>query len=113
MKFLKTLPLIKNKCHPQAASIVQNTEPIAMASIPNAKVVILSINAPETIDAAVQENKRNAAQNTPLMWSPKLTAIKLLVGTYHVALNKLSSVINAALSFIIEGASPGPVGNAQ
>ena len=47
------------------------------------------------------------------MWSPKLTAIKSLVGKYHLALNADSSVINAALSFIIDGAKPGPVGNAQ
>ena len=36
-----------------------------------------------------------------------------LVGTYHLALKVDSSVISAALSFIIEGANPGPVGNAQ
>ena len=53
------------------------------------------------------------AQNTPLMWSFKFTAIKSLVATYQVALNADSSVINAALSFIIDGAKPGPVGNAQ
>ena len=47
------------------------------------------------------------------MWSPKLTAIKSLVAVYQVALNADSSVINAALSFIIEGAKPGPVGKAQ
>ena len=102
-----------SKCHPHAASIDQKTDPIAIAKIPNAKVVILSINAPETIDAAVHENSKNAAQNTPLMWSPKLTAINSVFGKYHLALNVLSSVISAALSFIIEGAIPGPVGNAQ
>ena len=32
-----------------------------------ANVVILSITAPETIDAAVHENSKNAAQNTPEM----------------------------------------------
>ncbi len=77
------------------------------------KVVILSMIAPETIEAAVHENSKNAAQNTPLMWSPKLTAINSVFGIYHLALKVLSSVINAALSFIIEGAIPGPVGNAQ
>ena len=30
-------------------------------------ILILSITAPDTIEAAVQENKRNAAQNTPMM----------------------------------------------
>ena len=69
--------------------------------------------APETIEAAVQENKRNAAQKTPEMWSPKLTAIKSLVAVYQVALNADSSVMSAVLSFIIDGAKPGPVGKAQ
>ena len=89
------------------------TEPIAIAKIPNAKVVILSMIAPETIEAAVHENSKKAAQNTPLMWSPKLTAINSEFGAYHLALKVLSSVINAVLSVIIEGAIPGPVGNAQ
>ena len=69
---LKFLSIHPSKCHPQAASIVQKTDPIAIAKIPNAKVVILSMIAPETIEAAVHENSKNAAQNTPLMWSPKL-----------------------------------------
>ena len=47
--------------------MVQNTEPIAIANIPNAKVVILSITAPETIEAAVHENNKNAAQKNPLI----------------------------------------------
>ena len=53
------------------------------------------------------------AQKTPEMWSPKLTAIKSLVAVYHVALNADSSVMSAVLSFIIDGANPGPVGKAQ
>ena len=47
------------------------------------------------------------------MWSPKFTAIKSLVALYQVALNAESSVIRAVLSFIIDGANPGPVGKAQ
>ena len=70
-------------------------------------------DSPETIEAAVHENSKNAAQNTPLMWSPKLTAIYSVLATYHLALKVLSSVIRAVLSFIIEGAIPGPVGKAQ
>ena len=69
--------------------------------------------APETIEAAVHENSKNAAQNTPLMWSPKLIESTSIIATYHFALKVLSSVINAELSFIIEGAIPGPVGKAQ
>ena len=69
--------------------------------------------APETIEAAVHENNKKAAQKTPLIWSPKLTAISSEFGKYHLILKALSSVINAALSFIIEGAIPGPVGKAQ
>ena len=68
--------------------------------------------APETMEAAVQENNRNAAQKTPEIWSPKFTAIKTLVALYQVALNAESSVIRAVLSFIIDGANPGPVGKA-
>mgnify|MGYP007000126322 len=35
-----------------------------------------------------------------------------VLAKYHLALKVLSSVIKAVLSFIIEGAIPGPVGNA-
>jgi hypothetical protein len=91
----------------------QKTDPIAIANIPNAKVVILSITAPETIEAAVHENSKNAAQNTPVMWSFKFTAMISLVGVKNAALNAESSVIRAVLPFIIEGAMPGPVGNAK
>ena len=40
-------------------------------------------------------------------------AIYSVFAKYHFALKVLSSVINAVLSFIIEGAIPGPVGKAQ
>ena len=61
----KVLSIHPSKCHPQAASIVQNTDPIAIAKIPNAKVVILSMIAPETIEAAVHENsKESSPENT-------------------------------------------------
>jgi len=46
--------------------MIQVTEPIRTASIQKAAGRIRSIVAPETIEAAVQENSRNAAQNTPL-----------------------------------------------
>ena len=69
--------------------------------------------APETIEAAVHENNKKAAQKTPDILSPKFTAINSVLATYHLALKVLSSVISAELSFIIEGAIPGPVGNAQ
>jgi|TARA_B100001248_G_scaffold236750_1_gene200311 hypothetical protein len=36
-----------------------------------------------------------------------------LVGVKNAALNAESSVIRAVLPFIIEGAMPGPVGNAK
>ena len=39
--------------------------------------------------------------------------ISSLFGKYHLALNADSSVIKATLSFIIDGARPGPVGKAQ
>ena len=44
------------------------------------RVVILSINSPETIESAFQDNRKNASQNTPLIWSFKLIAIIELVG---------------------------------
>ena len=69
--------------------------------------------APETMEAAVQEKSKKAAQKTPEIWSPQLTAIKALVAVYHVALKADSSVMSAVLSFIIDGANPGPVGKAQ
>ena len=47
--------------------MIQNTEPISTARMQNAEVRMRSMTAPETMEAAVHENSRNAAQNTPLM----------------------------------------------
>ena len=46
--------------------MTQNTEPMRMAKIQKAEERMRSMTEPETIEAAVQENSRNAAQNTPL-----------------------------------------------
>lgn len=43
----------------------------------NAPVRVRSMMAPETMEAAVQENSRNAAQKTPVMLSSRLGAIRL------------------------------------
>ena len=45
--------------------------------------------------------------------APSIMNESSVFATYHFALKVLSSVINAELSFIIEGAIPGPVVNAQ
>jgi len=84
-----------------------------MAIMPNANVVILSITAPETMEAAVQENSKNAAQNTPMIWSPRLTAIKAFVGLASSFAPNPPPKTKPVLSVIIDGAIPGPVGNAQ
>ena len=55
--------------------MTQATDPITTARIQNAPDLILSMTDPETIDAAVQENKRKAAQNTPVILSPRFAPI--------------------------------------
>jgi len=52
--------------------MIQNTEPIITACTHRAEERIRSITAPDTIEAAVQENSRNAAQNTPVIRSDRL-----------------------------------------
>ncbi len=46
--------------------MIQVTEPSMTATSQKAPDLIRSMIEPETIDAVVQENSRNAAQNTPL-----------------------------------------------
>ena len=46
--------------------MIQVSEPTSTATSQKAPERTRSIRAPETIEAAVQENSRNAAQNTPL-----------------------------------------------
>ena len=51
-----------------------------MANIQKAEDLILSITEPETMEAVVQENSRNAAQKTPFILSVKLAPIRLFQG---------------------------------
>jgi hypothetical protein len=51
--------------------MIHITEPIRTARIQNAPDRMRSITAPETIEAAVHENSRKAAQNTPLRRAQK------------------------------------------
>ena len=67
----------------------------------------------ETIEAAVQENSKNAAQKTPMIWSLRLTAIKAFVGLASSFAPNPPPKTKPVLSVIIDGAIPGPVGNAQ
>src|SRR3990172_9011198 len=53
------------------------TLPKSTAMIKNAPVRMRSMQAPETIEAAVQEKRRNAAQNTPLMRDQNWTSPSL------------------------------------
>ena len=55
--------------------MIQNTDPINTAWIQNALERMRSMAPPETMDAAVHENSRNAAQNTPVIRSPRFVAI--------------------------------------
>ena len=52
-------------CHPQAAAIPQAAVPRTIAQITKPTVCILSIKAPEQIDAVVAANRAKAPQNTP------------------------------------------------
>ena len=54
---------------PQAASMIQTTEPSSAPRMRNADSRTRSIRAPDMIDAVVHEKRRNARKNTPLMWS--------------------------------------------
>src|SRR5436190_23949590 len=54
---------------PHEASRIQITEPRMHANSRYAESRTRSISAPERIDAVVHENRRNAAQKTPEMWS--------------------------------------------
>ena len=47
--------------------MIQNTEPIPTARIQKPEDLMRSMTEPDTIEAAVQENSRKAAQNTPLI----------------------------------------------
>gem|GEM_PF-4444900 len=65
--------------------MIQVTDPIITAMIQNAPDLTRSIKDPETIDATVQEKRRNAPQNTPVMWSWRLTPILGAHGKYWLA----------------------------
>ena len=52
--------------------MIQVNEPITTARIQKAEGRMRSMVAPETIEAAVHEKSRKAAQNTPLMRAQKL-----------------------------------------
>src|SRR4029453_13060492 len=54
---------------PHEASRIQMTDPRRHASSKYADIRARSISAPDMIDAVVHENRRNAAQKTPEMWS--------------------------------------------
>ena len=49
--------------------MIHQTEPISTACTQSAEERMRSITAPDTIEAAVQENSRKAAQNTPVIRS--------------------------------------------
>ena len=51
--------------------MIQVNEPITTARIQKAVLRMRSMTAPETIDAAVHENSRKAAQKTPLIRDQK------------------------------------------
>jgi hypothetical protein len=81
--------------------MIQVTEPSMTAISQKAPDLTRSISAPETIDAVVQENSRNAAQNTPFSRAhravsasvrPALTGLPPMC----VAINSLQGVANGA-----------------
>ena len=68
-------------CHPQEAAKIQTTEPKTTAKKTNALILILSITAPEKIDAVVHANSVNAAQKIPVAWSLSIGPIETFHGT--------------------------------
>ena len=70
--------------------MIQATDPITTARIQNAPELIRSITEPETIDAAVQENSRKAAQNTPVMRSPAFGPMVSDQGVFAAAVSRSS-----------------------
>ena len=62
---------------------------------------------PDTIEAAVQEKSRNAAQKTPVRWSPRLVAIFSDQGAYWAAPTTPSRIRP------LPSKIHGPFGNAQ
>ena len=61
-----------------------------------------SITEPDTIEAAVHENSRNAAQNTPVMRSPMWAPIVSAQGVFAAPASKFTPPV-----------IHGPFGNAQ
>jgi len=55
--------------------MIQKNEPIHTDKIQYAEGRIRSIHAPDTMDAAVHENNRNAAQKTPVIRSLRSVAM--------------------------------------
>ena len=82
--------------------MIQATEPITTAKIQNAPELIRSITEPETIEAAVHENNRKAAQKTPVILSPRFGP---MVGD--------QGVFAAAAAVSSPPVIKGPFGNAQ
>ena len=82
--------------------MIQANEPITTARIQNAPELIRSITDPETMDAAVQENSKNAAQKTPVIRSPIL-----------VPMVCDHAVLAAPASSSRPPVMKGPFGNAQ
>ena len=72
------------------------------------------MTAPETIEAAVHENSKNAAQNTPLIWSPKLIAIAAPAGLPNsLAPHPSATKFIPDSPLIIDVPRPGPLMKAQ
>ena len=87
-----------------------------MATIQNENERTRSITAPETIDAAVHENSRNAAQNTPLIRAQAAVSSAVtasLAGAPPMCgpINSLQGSANGEAT--MPPVIPGPLGNAK
>ena len=67
--------------------MIHQTEPMPTARIQNPVDLIRSMTEPDTIDAAVQENSRKAAQNTPLI---RAQPVLQVIGATHVRRHRVA-----------------------
>ena len=96
--------------------MIHQTEPIPTARIQKPVDLMRSITEPETMDAAVQENSRKAAQKTPLIRAQP--AVSSPVNASETGAppmcGPMSSLQGSAQSAVsTPPVMPGPLGNAK
>ena len=99
--------------------MIQVKDPTSTAISQNAAERMRSITAPETIEAAVQENRRNAAQNTPLIRAQKALSSAVVVSVKGGPPRWVPISSDQGTAFAVASTSPfpskmkGPLGKAK